>query len=159
MLKISYYKSPVGILELTEKDNFLTGLAIVEESEMLNKKSEDSPLIVKVKKQLDEYFRGERFNFDLPINQEGTDFQKRAWSFLYTIPYGKTVSYKDEAEAIGSVKAVRAVGSANGANNIAIIVPCHRVVNSNGKLGGYAYGLPVKEQLLKMEQEFVRKSL
>lgn len=150
-----YYKSPVGVLEIKEENGFIVSLEIFQEISSENKPVKtNSPILVEVQKQLDEYFAGKRFNFDLPLKQNGTDFQQRAWDFLKTIPYGETVSYKTEAEAVGNPKSSRAIGSANGANNIAIIIPCHRVINANGKLGGYAYGLEVKEKLLDLEKKF-----
>jgi len=151
-MKTAYYDSPVGLLKITEADNHIIGLSLARGESDAN--SDSSPLLSEAIKQLKEYFAGERFDFDLPVKQQGTDFQKKAWDYLSTIPYGTTVSYKNEAEAIGSAKASRAVGSANGCNNIAIIVPCHRVINANNKLGGYAYGLEMKEYLLNMEKNF-----
>lgn len=147
----AYYQSPVGILEIVEDCNFITSLCIIEEmpSEINEPKS---PILKETIKQLSEYFGGKRKDFTIPLKQEGSIFQQKAWKYLSTIPYGRTVSYKEEAIAIGSPKGSRAAGSANGKNNIAIIVPCHRVINGNGKLGGYAYGLNVKEYLLKLEQ-------
>lgn len=142
------YQSPVGIIEIKEDDGFISSVLIVPEISEIN----SSPLLNEAVKQLEEYFSGTRKNFDLPLKQTGTTFQQKAWDYLSTIPYGQTVSYKDEATAISSPKACRAVGSANGKNNIAIIVPCHRVVNEGKGMGGYAYGLPVKEFLLKLEK-------
>ena len=105
-----------------------------------------------VKQQLEEYFAGHRLVFRLPLDMEqGTPFQRRVWNALRDIPYGQTVTYKEIAQSIGQPSAVRAVGGANGANPIPIIVPCHRVVGSGGRLGGYAYGLDVKTQLLEHE--------
>ena len=147
-----YYSSPVGLLEITESDNYITGLRFVSLTQ--EKKENTTPLLMEAQKQLSEYFSGKRFKFDLPIKQSGTTFQQKAWEYLLSIPYGQTISYKEEAEGLGSSKACRAVGSANGKNNIAIIVPCHRVINTNNKLGGYAYGLDVKRKLLDMEKRF-----
>ncbi len=104
-----------------------------------------------VKKQLKSYFRGKLQNFDLPLDGRGTDFQKQVWQQLMEIPYGETVSYGDVAEAIGKPKACRAVGNANGKNPITIIVPCHRVIASAGKPGGYGGRLDIKAQLLQRE--------
>ncbi len=105
--------------------------------------------------QLREYLQGKRQSFDLPLDLRGTPFQQKCWQALLAIPYGKTVSYADIARAVGSPKApkgFRAVGMANNRNPVAIIVPCHRVVESNGKLGGYGGGLPLKEWLLTLEK-------
>lgn len=102
--------------------------------------------------QLSEYFAGERTHFDLPLNAGGTAFQQAVWSALTDIPYGEVRSYKDIAEAIGNPKAVRAVGAANGRNPLPIVVPCHRVIGSDGSLTGFAGGLPAKIQLLALEK-------
>lgn len=104
-----------------------------------------------VREQLIEYFEGRRTRFDIRLNMRGTDFQKRVWGELLTIPYGETRTYGDIARRIGNAKAVRAVGLANGSNPIAIVVPCHRVIGSNGSLTGYGGGLPLKEKLLALE--------
>jgi O-6-methylguanine DNA methyltransferase len=102
-------------------------------------------------RQLEEYFSGRRRRFDLPLDLRGTDFQKRCWQELLKIPYGETRSYAQIAQAIGNPAAVRAVGLANGQNPIAIIVPCHRVIGSDGSLTGYGGGLEVKRKLLELE--------
>ena len=112
---------------------------------------EDSEVFRVVAKQLDEYFEGTRQTFDLPEPASGTDFQKKVWKQIANIPYGQTSSYKSIASAIGSPKAVRAVGTAVGSNPLSILVPCHRVLTSNGGLGGYAGGLDAKRVLLKRE--------
>lgn len=108
-------------------------------------------LIGEAVRQLESYFRGELREFQLLLDIQGTDFQKRVWRQLLTIPYGQTRSYMQIAKAIGSPKAVRAVGAANGANPIAIVVPCHRVIGASGKLVGYGGGLPLKKRLLELE--------
>ena len=102
--------------------------------------------------QLDEYFDGKRQRFDIPLLFVGTDFQKDVWDALLTIPFGKTVSYREIATRIGNPKAVRAVANANGANSISIFAPCHRVIGSDHTLTGYGGGLPTKEYLLKLEK-------
>ena len=104
-----------------------------------------------LRRQLAEYFAGRRQNFDIPLDLIGTPFQQQVWHILQTIPYGDTCSYKQQAEALANPKAVRAVAAANGANKISIIIPCHRVIGSNGKLTGYAGGLPRKQALLDLE--------
>jgi methylated-DNA-[protein]-cysteine S-methyltransferase len=111
----------------------------------------DSSAFVEVVEQLQSYFAGERKNFDLSLVLEGTDFQKRVWTALREIPYGETISYKGLAEWIGRPKAVRAVGAANGANPIPIIIPCHRVIGNDGSLTGFGGGLQLKKQLLELE--------
>lgn len=112
---------------------------------------EESQIAVTLKSQLDEYFGGQRKKFDVPTLLVGSDFQKAVWQALARIPYGATITYKEEAEQIGATKAWRAVGSANRNNPMAIIFPCHRVVGSNGELGGYAGGAETKRFLLKLE--------
>jgi AraC family transcriptional regulator of adaptative response/methylated-DNA-[protein]-cysteine methyltransferase len=107
--------------------------------------------IKELKKQLNAYFEGNRKQFDVPLRIFGTEFQKKAWNALLKIPYGKTRSYKMQAEIIGHPKAVRAVGTANGCNRIAIVIPCHRVIGENGKLTGYGGGLWRKQWLLDHE--------
>ena len=102
--------------------------------------------------QLVEYLEGKRTAFDLPLDLRGTEFQRRVWQALLEIPYGETRSYLEVARAIGAPHAVRAVGAANGANPVALVVPCHRVIASDGSLGGYGGGLRLKERLLAMEQ-------
>ena len=111
----------------------------------------ESPLLHKVANQLNEYFRGERKNFDLPINPQGTDFQKKVWKALIQIPHGATTSYKEIASAIGAPKSCRAVGNAIGKNPIGIIIPCHRVKHADGSLGGFAWGTDIKLSLLALE--------
>jgi methylated-DNA-[protein]-cysteine S-methyltransferase len=106
--------------------------------------------------QLDEYFKGKRQSFDLRLSLKGTEFQRRVWNELMSIPYGKTVTYRDIAIKLGNPHAVRAVGNANGKNPVSIIVPCHRVIGSSGKLTGYAGGLERKAWLLKHEKENIK---
>ena len=112
----------------------------------------ETVLIKKANKQLQEYFSGKRKIFDLPLAPTGTEFQQKVWSSLRKIPYGTTNSYKEIAESIGNIKASRAVGMANNKNPILILIPCHRVIGTNGKLVGYAGGIDVKEKLLKIEK-------
>ena len=148
--------SPVGVLKLVATDQAL--VAVLWENEnpkrvRLAELVEDKkhPILLETQKQLNEYFAGQRTQFDLPLDFEGTEFQKKIWQALLTIPFGETRSYKQIAEQVGNVKAVRAVGAANGRNPISIIAPCHRVVGANGKLVGFAGGLENKEILLKLE--------
>ena len=103
-------------------------------------------------RQLKEYFAGKRTDFDLPLAPNGTEFQRTVWQRLQEIPYGETISYGELAKRVGNPKASRAVGAANGANPISIVVPCHRVIGSSGKLVGYGGGLPLKRRLLEMER-------
>lgn len=112
---------------------------------------ESHPILLNAKQQLTEYFQGKRRVFDLSLDFKGTEFQKRVWTALLSIPFGETRSYKQIAEQIGQVKAVRAVGAANGRNPMSIIAPCHRVVGSDGRLVGFAGGLENKNILLQLE--------
>ena len=112
----------------------------------------NTEIIEKTLAELDEYFHGNRKEFDVPLIMVGTDFQKRVWEALLRVPFGTTSTYLQLAKNIKNEKAVRAVAAANGANSMSIIIPCHRIIGSNGKLVGYAGGLPIKKQLLKLEQ-------
>lgn len=156
MKNIYYYQTSIGELGIAED-----GVSITEIFISNNEKQEscdtieikETPLLKKAAVQLSEYFAGKRTEFELPLNPNGTEFQKKVWNMLKTIPYGERWSYKQVAEAIGNPKACRAVGMANNKNPIMIVVPCHRVVGSNGKLVGYAGGLDIKEKLLYLEEE------
>jgi len=116
---------------------------------------EKSGIICETKKQLTEYFERKRKVFDVPLNLSGTEFQLKVWEELRKIPYGETESYADIAKAIGNSKAVRAVGTAISKNPIPIIIPCHRVINSDGSIGGFSGGVRVKEKLLHLEEKWV----
>lgn len=120
------------------------------------KSSKDNPIIIQTQQQLGEYFRGERKTFDVPLLPYGTDFQIQAWQQLLQIPYATTISYKIQAEQVGDKNKARAVGMANGQNPISIIIPCHRVVGSNGKLVGFGGGVDKKDYLLKLEKSYIR---
>jgi len=113
---------------------------------------ENDDILIQTKQQLDEYLNGDRQTFDIPLRLVGTDFQKNVWHALMNVPYGMTSSYLQLAKDIHHEKAVRAVANANGANAISIIIPCHRIIGSNGKLVGYGAGLPAKEHLLNLER-------
>jgi methylated-DNA-[protein]-cysteine S-methyltransferase len=116
------------------------------------RKNAANPLLCEATRQLRSYFAGELQEFNLPLDLQGTDFQLRVWQQLRKIPYGETRSYSEIAQEIHAPKAVRAVGAANGANPISIVVPCHRVIGSSGKLVGYGGGLPMKKRLLALER-------
>ena len=148
MLYQCKYNSPIGELYITADEYSLLSVSF---SSKENAISSENNIIKTAKKQLDEYFSRRRKVFDLPINPIGTEFQKKVWAELIKIPYGKTRTYKEIALSIGSPKAVRAVGNANNKNPIAIIIPCHRVIGSNGKLIGYRGGLDKKQKLLNFE--------
>ena len=143
-----YTPSPIGLVEIIADDNTLTSLDFIDHPRHL---ADTNPIVEQAAEQLQEYFRGDRDRFDLPLAFTGTDFQLAVWRHLTDIPYGCVVSYQQVAEAVGRPRAVRAVGAANGKNPIAIIVPCHRVIGSNGRLTGYASGLWRKAWLLKHE--------
>jgi O-6-methylguanine DNA methyltransferase len=161
-----YYKSPIGglilcasnkeiyAIEFTDKKNFKKN--IVELSKLLKYDIiiRKNKLINNLIKELDNYFSGKLIRFKTPLHYEGTKFQHNVWNILRKIPYGKTISYKDLAEKVKNSKAVRAVGLANKANPIAILIPCHRVINHNGLIGGYNGGVWRKEYLLKLEKFF-----
>ena len=112
----------------------------------------NTEIIERIQAELDEYFHGNRKEFDVPLQMVGTDFQKSVWEALLRVPFGTTSTYLQLAKNINNEKAVRAVAAANGANSMAIIIPCHRIIGSNGELVGYAGGLPIKKRLLKLEQ-------
>jgi len=150
--------SPVGPLHLMADDNHLLCLAfdqnleaILQRLEGTAARLEENELLKQVRGELAEYFAGGRTAFTVPIAPQGTPFQIRAWEALCRIPYGSTVSYQAQARELGAAGAVRATGTANGRNPIAIIVPCHRVVRSDGGIGGYAGGVSVKMRLLELE--------
>jgi methylated-DNA-[protein]-cysteine S-methyltransferase len=120
-------------------------------------RDDDHPVLQETIRQLTEYFLGERREFSVPLDLHGTPFQLRVWNALLAIPYGETRSYADLARAVGSPKGVRAVGRANGVNPVAIIVPCHRVIASDGTLCGYGGGLEIKRKLLELERTGVKQ--
>jgi methylated-DNA-[protein]-cysteine S-methyltransferase len=152
--------SPVGKLKLVASERGLA--AILWENDNPRRvplgdvvDSDTHPVLLETERQLQEYFAGRRREFALPMDFRGTEFQRRVWSALLTIPYGQTRSYAQIAQQIGCPTAVRAVGAANGRNPLSIIAPCHRVVGSNGKLTGFAGGLEVKARLLSLERNGV----
>ena len=163
LISIQTYKSPIGEILLGSYGDKLC-LADMKYRRMrinidkriqkgLNAEyiEQNSVVIEETMKQMKEYFTGERKEFDIPLLMVGTDFQKSVWDGLLKVPYGTTSSYLELAKNIGNEKAVRAVASANGANAISIMIPCHRIIGSNGDLVGYAGGLPVKKRLLELE--------
>lgn len=148
---VASYKSPIGFLKIQSANHYITSVVFAEE-EILT--TNDHVLVQQCIQQLDEYFHGLRKIFDLPLQQQGSEFQTKVWDLLYQIPYGKTISYQQLARQYGDLKATRAVASANGKNNLAIIVPCHRVIGSNQSLTGYAGGLWRKKWLLDHEAKY-----
>lgn len=152
------YETSIGFILIKEEKDFITEIRFLRKEENFILSSlKESTLTRKAFLQLEEYFKGERQIFDLPLSARGTPFQKRVWQELCNIPYGETRSYQDIAISIGSPKASRAIGMANHHNPILIVVPCHRVIGKNGKLVGYGCGLPLKEQLLNLEKEVKNK--
>jgi len=149
--------TPLGFAKLEGDGAGISSLTI------LNNEAEVSKIIPETLEdaacQIDEYFKGERTQFSLKLNAYGTEFQKRVWNKLLTIPYGKTTSYLELSKKLGDVKAIRAVASANGKNPLWIIVPCHRVIGSDGSLTGYAGGLSRKQWLLEHESPYKQQSL
>lgn len=156
MINTYCYNTKLGEITIVEENDFITKIYFGNSKE-INANYIETELIKDTKKQLEEYLIGNRKIFDLPINPKGTKFQSDVWKSLIEIPYGKTVSYKEIAISIGNKKASRAVGMANNKNPILIIIPCHRVVGSNGKLIGYAGGLDIKKKLLSIEKENFNK--
>ncbi|HBI92731.1 MAG TPA: methylated-DNA--[protein]-cysteine methyltransferase [Terrisporobacter glycolicus] len=149
MNNIFFYETEIGIIGIRENNKAITDIFFSKVD--TNDNIEETDLIKECFKQLKEYFEGNRREFDLPLETRGTQFQKKVWDELFKIPYGETKSYKDIAISIGNEKACRAIGMANNKNHIPIIIPCHRVIGSNGKLVGYAGGLNVKKKLLNIE--------
>ena len=145
--------SPVGKLTLVASKNGLVAIDVRNNAKQFvtAKDASAQSILLKTKKQLEQYFAGKRTSFDVALDLVGTEFQVKAWRALCRIPFGKTITYGQQASNIKNPKAFRAVGSANGKNPIPIIVPCHRVVASDGSLGGYSLGLKMKKQLLALE--------
>ncbi len=141
--------SPIGFLRITGNDEAVFEIGFVTDDKQTSQIAPKE--VVKCAKQLKEYFAKERKTFDLVLKPAGTDFQQRVWNELHNIPFGKTATYAKQAVKLGDLKAIRAVGTANGKNPIPIIIPCHRVIGSDGSLTGYAGGLDKKEWLLKHE--------
>ena len=149
----AYYQSEIGLLEIVGTEDYIQAVDFIEPEEKDTSFNEATTptAVADCITQFDEYFKRKRQEFSLELKPEGTEFQKTVWHELLKVPFGKTVSYLDIAKAIGNVKAIRAVGAANGKNPISIIIPCHRVIGSNGHLTGYGGGLWRKEWLLNHE--------
>ncbi len=147
--KVGYLKTPVGPIKITECNGKIIGIDYTNEL----KEGETSPLIENVKAQLEDYFNGEKVQWDFPFELKGTEFQKKVWDALAQIPYGTTRSYGEIARDVGSPRAARAVGNANHKNPLSIVIPCHRVIGARGKLGGYGGGIEKKEYLLDLENK------
>lgn len=157
-METAYINSPLGITKIIGDEN---GISVISVSDVgSNEVSKTIPKILKdAVLQLNEYFEGKRTDFNLKLNPKGTEFQQKVWKALLEIPYGKTVSYMDQTKKLGDIKAIRAVASANGKNPLWIVVPCHRVIGTNGSLTGYAGEIWRKKWLLEHENPSSQQSL
>ncbi|MFS0654376.1 methylated-DNA--[protein]-cysteine S-methyltransferase [Bacillus sp. 179-C3.3 HS] len=159
------YTAPLGELYILENEGFVIEVTfdgepfVVSKQQGISAIKEETPVLVEAKKQLDEYFKGDRQTFDLPLKQAGTPFQEQVWAALSAIPYGESRNYADIAKTIGNPKAVRAIGQANRRNALPILVPCHRVIGKDRSLTGYAGSkTEIKEVLLELERiPFIKK--
>jgi len=156
-LETAYIKTPLGTARITGNKNGLQGF-VVEEKEVSITTNIPAAL-TEAATQVEQYFNKERPDFDLKLNPQGTEFQKRVWEMLLTIPFGKTITYLEMAKKLGDPKCIRAAASANGKNPLWIIVPCHRVIGSDGSLTGYAGGLWRKQRLLEHEGAAIQQRL
>ena len=148
-MSTAYCQTPVGVALIIAEDGFITSISIRDEE--IEVEPTDNPVLLETIRQLDEYFSGERKVFDLPIKQAGTEFQQSVWQQLAQIPYGKTINYGQQSKLMNNPLGIRAIASANGKNNLWVVVPCHRVIGSDGSLTGYAGGLWRKKWLLAHE--------
>lgn len=170
-INITYWKNPYGEMILGEYDDRLcmcdwryrkmrtTIDRRIQKFLKVGFVENTTPIILETINQLNEYFEGNRKEFNIPLMLVGTDFQRLVWEALIEIPYGQTRTYLQLSDEVGNEKAIRAVSSANGANAISILIPCHRIIGSNGKLIGYAGGLQAKSKLLKMENPTMNAQL
>ncbi|MBL7740361.1 MAG: methylated-DNA--[protein]-cysteine S-methyltransferase [Chitinophagaceae bacterium] len=150
----TYYHSPVGLLKISGTEDYISGVSFHDTSQKnTGHKKHLPPLLIQCVEQLIQYFNGERRVFELPVSQPGTSFQQEVWNELAAIPFGKTISYLQLAIKTGDPKATRAVANANGKNNVAIIIPCHRVIGADKTLVGYGGGLWRKKWLLEHEMK------
>jgi methylated-DNA-[protein]-cysteine S-methyltransferase len=157
-METAYINSPLGITKIVGDED---GIAVISVSDVgTNEVSLEIPNVLKeTVSQLEEYFEGKRTDFNLKLNLQGTEFQQKVWKALLEIPYGKTISYMDQTKKLGDIKAIRAVASANGKNPLWIVVPCHRVIGTNGSLTGYAGEIWRKKWLLEHENPSTQQSL
>lgn len=155
-METAFINTPLGTAKIKGDENGVSVISILQEGEI----SKEIPLELKeAVSQLNDYFEGSRTQFTFEMNPKGTDFQKKVWKALLEIPYGKTISYLDLSKQLGDVKAIRAVASANGKNPLWIVVPCHRVIGTDGSLTGYAGGLWRKKWLIDHENPVKQQSL
>lgn len=153
-LYYTYYQSPVGLLRIGGTDHFIAEISFIDKQEqVIHGEPGISEVMHQCTEELIEFFNGTRRTFDIPVHQEGTEFQQKVWGELLNIAFGKTISYLDLAKRLGDPKSIRAAASTNGKNQIAIVVPCHRVIGSNRSLVGYAGGLWRKKWLLDHEMK------
>jgi methylated-DNA-[protein]-cysteine S-methyltransferase len=152
MENTKYCQTPVGMIGISEYQNSITKLFFCRSHIFRRSDSQETPVLKEAARQLAEYFSGRRKVFSLPLSPEGTEYQKNIWAVLRDIPYGETRTYKQVAQAAGRPGSCRAVGTACHRNPIAILIPCHRVIGSNGGLVGYAVGLEIKKALLDLEK-------
>ena len=156
-MDICYIETPLGHAKIVGDDNGVSAVSILDTTEELSEVIPES--LLDCVTQLKAYFNNQLKTFDLKLNPEGTSFQKKVWHQLQTIPYGKTISYLELSKQLGDVKAIRAVANANGKNPLWIIVPCHRIIGSDGSLTGYAGGLHRKQWLLNHESDYKQQTL
>lgn len=152
-LSFTYYQSPLGLLKIAGTDQFISEVSFIDKESDVGSSMGSNAILHQCVEELIEYFNGKRFSFEIPVNQEGSDFQRKVWAELLGINYGKTISYMTLAKRLGDPNCIRAAASSNGKNHIAIIVPCHRVIGSNQSLVGYAGGLWRKKWLLEHENK------
>jgi methylated-DNA-[protein]-cysteine S-methyltransferase len=153
----TYYKTPIGTAKIIGNKNGIQAVSVLDED--IETSSEISECLQDCVKQLEDYFKGKRYSFNLKLNPKGTVFQKKVWDELLNIPFNTTRTYLEQSKSLGDVKAIRAVASANGKNPIWIIIPCHRVIGSDGSLTGYAGGIWRKKWLLAHENPVKQQSL
>ncbi|WP_408047866.1 methylated-DNA--[protein]-cysteine S-methyltransferase [Tenacibaculum crassostreae] len=160
-MQTTYYKTPIGIAKIEGDENGIQSISVLDEntSTIINSTEEIPTCLQKCVTQLDEYFNGNRKEFNLKLNPKGTAFQQSVWNELVNIPFGSTRTYLEQTKQLGDVKAIRAVASANGKNPIWIVIPCHRVIGSDGSLTGYAGGVWRKKWLLEHESGAKQQTL
>lgn len=153
----TYYKTPIGTAKIVGDENGIISITVLDKTVEITTKTPEC--LKDCVTQLNEYFTGTRTNFNLKLNPRGTSFQKSVWNELLNVPFGKTRSYLEQSKQLGDIKAIRAVASANGKNPIWIVIPCHRIIGSNGSLTGYAGGIWRKKWLLEHENPPTQQSL
>jgi len=156
-MDVAYIATPVGVAEIKGDENGVSVISILDSEQEISTEIPEN--LQKVVNQLNDYFSGKRNDFNFPLNPSGTEFQQKVWKSLLEIPFGKTMSYMNLSKKLGDVKAIRAVASANGKNPLWIVVPCHRVIGTDGSLTGYAGGLWRKKWLLEHENPTTQQSL